>query len=114
LLKKWADALRSGKYEQTNEVLRDPGTNRMCCLGVLCDIVDPTKWDGERYAGVEALPPNNVLRMAGLTADRDALDLLARPASANQFARLNDEEGATYAEIADVVDWMRYDLEARS
>jgi hypothetical protein len=33
---KWAKALRSGKYPQTNGVLRD--SNGFCCLGVLCNL----------------------------------------------------------------------------
>lgn len=33
----WLEALRSGKYEQGNSVLRT-GDDKYCCLGVLCDI----------------------------------------------------------------------------
>src|SRR6056297_2776684 len=40
---KWIDALRSGKYEQNISALRS-NDNKFCCLGVLCDIYDPTKW----------------------------------------------------------------------
>lgn len=43
LKQKWLEALRSGKYEQGSGVLRTE-TNRFCCLGVLCDVVDPTGW----------------------------------------------------------------------
>lgn len=39
----WLTALRSGKYEQTKETLRD--NNGFCCLGVLCDILDPGGWN---------------------------------------------------------------------
>lgn len=40
---KWLAALRSGKYAQGDGKLR--GTNgRFCCLGVLCDVYDPTRW----------------------------------------------------------------------
>lgn len=41
---KWLTALRSGEYSQTTGTLRDE--NGMCCLGVLCDIIDPTGWCG--------------------------------------------------------------------
>ena len=36
LKKKWVAALRSGKYKQGKEVLRDG--DRYCCLGVLCEV----------------------------------------------------------------------------
>ena len=43
----WIDALRSGKYKQTDSVLHD-GHGAFCCLGVLCDITPDmvTKTDG--------------------------------------------------------------------
>lgn len=46
----WVEALRSGKYIQGTGALRRP-TNEyiteesFCCLGVLCDIVDPDGWE---------------------------------------------------------------------
>ena len=41
----WLDALESGEYEQTKEVLRrDEG---FCCLGVACDIYHEATGDGE-------------------------------------------------------------------
>jgi hypothetical protein len=33
---KWLNALRSGKYKQTSECLKDSAGH--CCLGVLCEI----------------------------------------------------------------------------
>lgn len=40
---KWVAALRSGQYKQGKECLRNE-ENHFCCLGVLCDIIDNTKW----------------------------------------------------------------------
>lgn len=40
---KWIDALRSGKYRQALGSLKE-GSNKYCCLGVLCDIyINETK-----------------------------------------------------------------------
>lgn len=39
----WLSALRSSDYEQGRCVLRTR-ENRYCCLGVLCDITDSTRW----------------------------------------------------------------------
>lgn len=44
LVKKWVAALRSGKYKQGKGVLRSEKGN-YCCLGVLCDIVNPKGWN---------------------------------------------------------------------
>jgi len=48
--KKWIEALRSGEYRQTKEVLCD-GDGNYCCLGVLCNMY-------ERETG-KVLPSNN-------------------------------------------------------
>lgn len=40
---KWVTALRSGKYEQGSGRLRNG--DKFCCLGVLCDVIDPTGWN---------------------------------------------------------------------
>jgi len=42
----WVDALRSGQYEQTQERLRH--ADAFCCLGVLCETVDPNAWSETR------------------------------------------------------------------
>lgn len=39
---KWLEALRGSKYKQAREALKD--SCGFCCLGVLCDIVDPNGW----------------------------------------------------------------------
>lgn len=47
---KWLEALRSGKYTQSKgtlwrtETVTETDIVGHCCLGVLCDIIDPTKW----------------------------------------------------------------------
>jgi hypothetical protein len=41
--KQWVEALRRGKYEQGHEQLRRDG--RFCCLGILCEIIDPEGWE---------------------------------------------------------------------
>lgn len=41
---KWVEALRSGEYTQGKHRLRTKD-NDFCCLGVLCDIVDPSGWE---------------------------------------------------------------------
>lgn len=46
--RKWADALRSGRYAQATGTLRNP--DGFCCLGVACDLIDPEAWKADnRY-----------------------------------------------------------------
>ena len=53
-IRKWVEALRSGKYEQNTGSLRNADTGGFCCLGVACDISGIGEWettpDDERVA----------------------------------------------------------------
>lgn len=72
-LKSLATALRSGKYEQGQGKLRS-NHNEFCCLGVLCDLVDPLGWqeDGDEdfsrmlHRNLEVFPNETLIRDAGL------------------------------------------------
>lgn len=101
---KWLEALRSDKYEQGKEFLRTKD-NKFCCLGVLIDIVDPSLWketkifnNGEAYNASDkedincAMPPESF---------QDSVDL--DPCYAVALAMANDE-GSTFAEIADMIE----------
>lgn len=91
---RWVKALRSGKYLQGQQQLRtvnseNPKQDQFCCLGVLCDIVDKSKWGigplgGDSgdvaargvYDGKTAMPPNDIRERAGLSPEQ--CDLLAK------------------------------------
>lgn len=72
VLRKWIDALRSGKYTQTTGMLgeiNDNGTRSYCCLGVLCEIAaqegitEPKESaNAISYDGVNTMPPGSVVR----------------------------------------------------
>jgi hypothetical protein len=63
---KWVEALRSGKYKQGRGGLRDTRFH-YCCLGVLCDVIDPNGWNGVEHKGEIELPVNSILSGVGLT-----------------------------------------------
>jgi len=65
----WITALRSGEYKQTTDTLRDD--KGFCCLGVLCDLVDPSGWDGEWYDGSFATPPKALIKKLGFQPNVD-------------------------------------------
>lgn len=119
VVKKWVDALRSGKYAQTTEKLADE--NSYCCLGVLselyCETVKPIKTireikeyycDGEPYTNVTVLYegesevlPKTVMEWAGLETNDGAFRTSDN--KIETLASLNDT-GKTFAQIADIIE----------
>lgn len=49
LKEKWLAALRGEQYQQGRGTLRS--FDRFCCLGVLCDVIDPSRWASEYAPG---------------------------------------------------------------
>jgi len=95
-IKEWTTALRSGEYDQGRASLHCDDS--FCCLGVLCDLVDPDGWtaqeDGHIWRDHEdlGLPPRPVLKAVGISYEQ-ALSL----------ASMNDN-GCTFDQIADVIE----------
>lgn len=54
IIEKWIAALRSGEYKQEFNCLRKGDC--FCAIGVLCDIVDPTAWEGDLWHGQSSMP----------------------------------------------------------
>lgn len=110
LLDKWLAALRGGKYEQTSGYLQD--TDGFCCLGVLCDVMDPTAWTIEGYKFTDgstndAVLPSNISKDLGLMGMVDFVDGNGETKASLLSERLmtmNDTEEKTFAEIADYIE----------
>jgi hypothetical protein len=92
---KWVAALRSGQYRQAKEYLHVPNLG-YCCLGVLCDIYDDTKWTDNAHTQYNfgtmtrcTYPTLGWLDEIGLS-DNDA----------EYLTILNDNENKTFDEIA--------------
>ena len=106
---KWLDALRSGKYEQGTGALRNrfledefaPTPHfAYCCLGVLCDVMEPTGWDGTVFHSFADLPPDEITLKAGLGKRESFRD---RETVVSILARMNDN-GTPFSEIADWIE----------
>jgi hypothetical protein len=73
--KKWVAALRSGDYTQGHGCLRRD--YKYCCLGVLCDVIDPGRWYGDSYMyGVErasAYLPNKLRENVSLSISHERI-----------------------------------------
>lgn len=124
LYRKWLDALRSGKYTQTKQVLRDE--DGFCCLGVACDIYDSSLWEGGTYMGNDIDLHPEVNDAYGLIPFRseggdDVSDGYFFDVSVEEFCEitgldkghyvptltlilLNDEYGLDFNQIADVLE----------
>lgn len=106
---KWVAALRSGAYEQGRNQLRT--ANGYCCLGVLCDLIDPDGWVGNRHYGEHTMPGDAVIKAAGLFDEFDIprlnVTIEGRDASIdlhNDGADLREIPPRTFAEIADAIE----------
>lgn len=56
----WVEALRSGKYLQGAGFLKEAG--KFCCLGVLCDLVDSSRWtETGEFLSLESYPNKHIL-----------------------------------------------------
>lgn len=103
LIQKWTDVLTSRKYKQGQGYLRQVGetkrsVDKFCCLGVLCDIIDPSEWESPgcvksslfcyRYKADEGTLPDAVLKKIGLSRAEEEI-----------LIEMNDE-GSTFGKIA--------------
>jgi len=104
---KWVAALRDPSRKQIKGRLRRG--DGMCCLGVLCDVVDATGWQAHVYdhdvvyAHIDetAMPAAYVSDVVGFNVSYARLTLNDRTEVA---AVHNDEFGATFLQIADAVE----------
>jgi hypothetical protein len=98
--KQWLEALRSGKYQQGNGRLRSSrdGVDRFCCLGVLCDLLEPESWTETSVPGFyrhsihEGYPGSTVLESAGLEHDQCQI-----------LASMNDN-GKSFEDVAQFIE----------
>lgn len=96
--KQWAEALRSGKYEQGQAQLRR--ADFYCCLGVLCDISGIGEWntaDGYNIGefGYSFNIPSEIRSWSGLSDSGGMI-----------LAGINDNkrDRTKFPEIADYID----------
>ncbi len=101
--KKWVDALRSGVYTQGKHGLRDVVNNEFCCLGVLCELIDPTAWTEYEDDGHGNRSPfmsyGRGNEANGAYAPLDMLPIIDQ----SRLSNLNDG-GKSFEVIADVIE----------
>jgi len=110
----WMTALRSGKFEQTQNVLceiDEEGNKSYCCLGVLCEVlkkkgfnvklnIDKEKQTAEFVCNGKADEGNINSALAkriglGEIEDRDKQEI---------YSEMNDNEGKSFKQIAQYIE----------
>lgn len=114
----WLPALRSGEYRQVTQRLRGPRDSTIlgyCCLGVACNLYDPTKWGGNNYyEDTDLVLPDSLAELwdltdtAHLTVNENFWAAIDRQPYAGHIYRidlagLNDTYDMSLAAIADVI-----------
>jgi len=102
--KKWVDALRSGKYAQTDAYLYNRHVDGYCCLGVACKVmgIDVKELSNQSYPDDDALvkmgfdPDKHIERSADACAQNNHI--------VNKLASFNDEDGWSFNKIAAYID----------
>jgi len=112
LLTKWLAALRSGNYKQTKYALREIDKcddTSHCCLGVLCEIVDPSRFDESGWYKFpdgsihESVLSSTFARDLGLDVKVDKIDG-TQATIAEVLMEMNDDQNMTFADIADFIE----------
>lgn len=94
---KWLEALRSGQYQQGKGVLRD-SLDRFCCLGVLCDIVDKSRW-GAAYDVDTSIAGRDVeISAHPYAGDEDDVNAVSLPSS------LREQVGLHVADVSALIE----------
>jgi hypothetical protein len=121
LKQKWVRALRSGKYKQASGQLKTE--DGFCCLGVLCDVYDPSNWivaddldlgeDNQEWhykismrggytSIMKDVLPEEIADAAGLSRQNPEVPY-GIDGGMSSLAVINDS-GASFAQIADLIE----------
>jgi hypothetical protein len=110
----WVDALRSGKYQQGEGVLKSLD-HKFCCLGVLCDLKGD-EWEHEpnldsefNYESDTMFPPASVTEWA--VEEYEGVNVLESPCvrikgheNLQALSEINDYHKYTFEQIADLIE----------
>lgn len=92
----WCEALRSGRYRQTDGRLKKGG--RFCCLGVASDLVDPK---GVLWVEYQGGLSGEIRDLLGLAHSRGSYD---NEESDHTYLIIENDEGTPFSKIADIIE----------
>lgn len=97
---KWIEALRSGRYGQTQYRLQSPDGNAYCCLGVLENCILGVVYDANYRVGDADDAPDDVVNMQAESLQKAGL----HQRDCGPLIEMNDRKGANFLEIADYIE----------
>jgi hypothetical protein len=100
---KWVAALRSGEYKQGHTYLRNRD-NKFCCLGVLCDIIDPTLWTQEQKFETSFSYLGRLAELPGSLQEEFELGNMGTHPNLDQSLASMNDGGCSFEEIADIIE----------
>lgn len=111
-IKKWVDALRSGKYQQIIGRLGSADKNEYCCLGVACEVAlqnglpirKGTCDESVTYDDSGLHMPQSVVNWLGLKFEDDSNPLLTKDSKRHHATALNDTNRYNFNTIADWIE----------
>ncbi len=93
----WIRALRSGKFEQGQQMLHNTESNTYCCIGVLCEIVPAMARIDTEYRTTYSENSTEI--------DVDMLEYFGLSEETQVgLIEMNDKEGLSFAKIADYIE----------
>lgn len=107
---KWLEALRSGRYHQARGVLRAEDGKSHCCLGVLCDILQPDgwgeEWEFEDPSGrfVVLIAPHTLSEDEDQTLSLSTLDAIGLASTEEDTLITMNDDGQDFFAIAWYID----------
>lgn len=114
-MKKWAEALRSGKYKQGRSQLADVWEDdevKYCCLGVACkaaiadgvELEEKQKGGSILFNGAISYLPAPVQKWLGVPRDPGLVADVGAGPGKRRASTLNDDYALSFEEIADAID----------
>ena len=98
-IRKWCEALRSGKYSQTTGKLQDE--KGYCCLGVACDVFIPKEKQDLKHVFLSGeFPLDQFSSPIWLTF----VNVSFSKQTHASLSELNDDHDLTFDEIADCLE----------
>lgn len=106
LKKRWVEALRSGKYRQTDGVLRtaDGKQRAFCCLGVLCDVMGANWRSKDEDFATPYLDGRTLEADGEFYLNSRALDLAGFDNKTQKTLAGMNDDGVDFAHIADHIE----------
>jgi len=98
----WLEALRSGKYTQTNGALQN--SHGFCCLGLACKVIIPADEQKIEDGYLRGLYPGYQTSAPKWLNNIDEYAENSPLGKKRKLSVLNDSDGFSFTQIADVIE----------